>query len=155
MNETLPLDDETDLSRPWTAAEGISRGVCRLLTDMGCAVLCEFKLTSRRRVDVMGLTGAGQFLAVEVKSSVADFRADSKWPEYLPFCDRFYFAVTTDFPVDILPTGHGLIIADAWQAAVQRPAPLTPMNGNRRRNQTLRFARLGARRLQGLIDPPA
>ena len=32
MNETLPLDDETDLSRPWTAAEGISRGVCRLLT---------------------------------------------------------------------------------------------------------------------------
>ena len=122
---------------------------------MGCAVLCEFKLTSRRRVDVMGLTAAGQFLAVEVKSSLADFRTDSKWPEYLPFCDRFYFAVSSEFPLDILPVGHGLIIADSWQAAVRRESPVAHMNGNRRRNQTLRFARLGARRLQRLIDPPA
>ena len=111
MNDALRLGEEVDLSQTWGAAEGITRGVCRLLGDMGCAVLCEFKLTSRRRVDVMGLTAAGQFLAVEVKSSPANFRTDSKWPEYLPFCDRFYFAVSSEFTLDILPAGHGLIIA--------------------------------------------
>lgn len=135
-------------------AEGLCRGVCRLLADMGYAALPEFKLTSRRRVDVMGLSPSGQFLAVEIKSCLADFRADGKWPEYLAFCDRFYFAVGEDFPHAVLPAECGLIVADAWHGAIRRESPIAPMNGTRRRNQTLRFGRTAAHRLHGLIDPP-
>ena len=135
-------------------ADGLCRGVCRLLTGLGYATLPEFKLTSRRRVDVMGLGPGGHFLAVEIKSSPADFRADGKWPEYLAFCDRFYFAVAEDFPQTLLPPECGLIVADPWHGAIRREAMPAAMNGTRRRNQILRFGRTAAHRLQGLIDPP-
>lgn len=31
--------------------------------------------------------------AYEIKVSVSDFNRDSKWVEYLPYCEKFYFAV--------------------------------------------------------------
>ena len=149
----LSLPRSQDMETGWTAADGIARGVCRLLADMGYPTLTEFKLKSGRRVDVMGLGPAGRFLIVEIKSSAADFRADGKWPEYLPYCDLFYFAVGDQFPMDLLPGGRGVMVADAWHGAIRRPAPLAPMNGLRRRNQTRRFAATAARRLQDLLDP--
>lgn len=140
---------------PGSPADDITRGVIRLMGDLGFAPLTEFKLTSRRRVDVAALDRDGKFVVVEVKSSLADFRADTKWPEYLDFCDFFYFAVAPDFPNDILPVDHGLIFADSYEATIVRPALESPMNGNRRRTQTLRFARTGANRLSGRSDPAA
>ena len=139
---------------PGSAADGITRGVTRLLTDMGFAPLTEFKLINSRRVDVAALDAKGRFLVVEVKSSLADFRADNKWHEYLDFCDFFYFAVDADFPRERLPDDHGLIVADAYEAAIIRPAAEAAMNGNRRRTQTLRFARTGAARLTGRKEIP-
>lgn len=47
-----------------------------------------------RRVDIIGNKISGQIVIVEVKSSVADFRNDTKFHEYLPYCDRFYLATT-------------------------------------------------------------
>jgi len=138
-------------SPPGTA--GITRGVCRMLRAMGYEVVCEFKLTSRRRADVAGLDKQGRFVIVEVKSSLADFRADGKWPEYIPHCDAFYFAVDGSFPLHALPEDEGLIIADAYDGAVRRPALERPMNGNRRRAQLQHFARQAARRLSQLADP--
>ena len=52
------------------APRRIARGVCRLLGNMGCATILEFKLRSRRRVDVIGLDRAGRFVIAEVKSSL-------------------------------------------------------------------------------------
>lgn len=148
MNDEPRLDD---LPSPGTlrpqVTEGVTRGVVRLLWRMGCSPLTEFKLTSRRRIDVAGLDGQGRFLFVEVKSSVEDFRADGKWHEYRDFCDAFYFAVAPGFPNDILPRDAGLIIADAHDGAILRSADETSMNGNRRRKQTLNFARAAADRL--------
>jgi len=138
---------------PGSVADGITRGVVRLMGDMGFAPLTEFKLTNKRRVDVAALDRDGQFLVIEVKSSIADFRADNKWHDYLDFCDYFYFAVDADFPRDLIPDDCGLIIADSFEAAIVRPATQSPMNGNRRRTQTLRFARTGAQRLSGRGDP--
>lgn len=138
---------------PGSVADGITRGVIRLIGDMGFAPLTEFKLTNKRRVDVAALDRDGQFMVIEVKSSVADFRADNKWHEYLDFCDYFYFAIDTDFPRDLIPDDCGMIIADRHEAAIIRPAHHAPMNGNRRRTQTLRFARTGAQRLSGRRDP--
>ena len=130
----------------------LARGVGRLLTDMGYSPLPEFRLNSRRRVDVIGVDAKGRVVIVEIKCSLADYRADRKWPEYLDFCDCFYFAVPLDFPKDVLPTDTGLIIADAYGGEVVRPALGRPMNGNRRRGLTLLLARTAATRLGSLWD---
>lgn len=138
---------------PGSVTDDITRGVVKLMGDMGFAPLTEFKLTNKRRVDVAALDREGQFMVIEVKSSIADFRSDNKWHEYLDFCDYFYFAVDPDFPRDLIPDDCGLIIADSHDAAILRPAIQSLMNGNRRRTQTLRFARTGAQRLSGRGDP--
>lgn len=49
-----------------------------------------------RRADVIGNKISGEIVIIEVKSSVADFRSDSKWHEYLKYADRFYLAFTKD-----------------------------------------------------------
>ena len=103
----------SEAPEPSKAGE-VSRGVCRLLADLGYATITEFTLKNGRRADVAGLDKRGKIIIVEVKSSAADFRSDAKWPEYLEHCDEFFFAVAEDFPHDILPAEHGLIIADRW-----------------------------------------
>ncbi len=135
----------------------MARGVCRRLLDLGYRPLTEFTLTGGRRVDVIGLNDASRFLVVEIKTSVADFRSDAKWHDYLPYCDEYYFAVPPDFPADLLPDDHGLIVADAFDAAVRRPAPVVPMNGTRRRHQVLKFGLAASERLFRSADswPPA
>lgn len=40
------------------------------------------------------------FTIVEVKSCLADFRSDQKWQKYVRFCNRLYFAVDEEFPID-------------------------------------------------------
>ena len=131
----------------------IRRGVARLLTDLGYSVLYEFRLTNGRRVDVIGLNDETEFVVVEVKSSVADFRGDRKWREYLPFCDRFYFGVSERFPDRLLPGDCGVIVADAYGGAIRREAAPVPVNGTRKRRQIVRFALAAAGRLQRRIDP--
>ena len=55
--------------------------------------LAEFSLKNNRRADVRGLYGRGKFIIIEIKTRAVYFHADQKWPEYLDFCDVFYFAV--------------------------------------------------------------
>ena len=136
-----------------TAEARLRRGVARLLTDLGYAVLYEFKLTNGRRVDVIGLNDETEFVIVEIKSSVEDFRGDRKWREYLPYCERFYFAVPERFPERLLPGDCGVIVADAYGGAVRREASPIAVNAARRRRQVLRFALAAAGRLQRRIDP--
>ncbi len=134
---------------PADRTNGIVRGATRLLVDIGYRTLTELQLGNGRRVDVIGLDRQGRFAVVEVKSSVADFRADGKWLEYLPYCDAFYFAVDTEFLLEILPPDVGVIVADAYAGAVRRNAHVMAMNASRRRALTVRFARTAAGRLDG------
>jgi hypothetical protein len=69
-------------------AAAVQRGVCRLLRSLGFATITELPLASGRRVDVMAVGPGGEIWVVEIKSSLADLRADDKWPEYEGFCDR-------------------------------------------------------------------
>lgn len=131
----------------------LARGVCRALAQRGFATLTEFSLASGRRADVMALGRDGELVIVEIKSSVADFRSDRKWPEYRAFCDRLYFAVPDGFPREMIPTECGLIMADAFGAAVLREASAEPVVAARRRAVMLRFARHAARRLHRMVDP--
>lgn len=130
-----------------------TRGVARHMVNLGYAVLSEFSLANNRRADVVGLADDGKFAIVEVKVSVADLRADRKWPEYEDFCDRLYFAVPSGFPADLVPERAGLIIADSWGAEVIREAPDTGLHASRRKALTMRFARAAAQRHQRLVDP--
>src|SRR5258708_39100790 len=133
----------------------LARGVCRALQQHGYASLLEFALANGRRADVMALGRAGEIAIVEIKSSLADFRADRKWPDYWEFCDRLYFAVAADFPRHLIPAECGLIVADPFGASLLRESPLQPLNAARRRAVTLRFALVGAQRLRRTLDPGA
>ena len=134
------------------AAE-ITRGVRRTLAAHGLTSLTEFRLKGGRRADIVAVDGGCKLTIVEVKSSVADFRADGKWPEYRDYCDLFYFAVRADFPLALIPEGCGLLVADAYEASIVRPAPEQPLNAARRRSVLLRFATAAAGRLHRLEDP--
>jgi hypothetical protein len=134
-------------------AGDICRGVCRHLIDLGFSVLTEFRLTSNRRVDVIGVNKGGIFVVVEVKSSVVDFRTDAKWPDYRSFADKLYFAVANGFPIELLPPNCGIIIADAYNAVIFQDAPDKKMHATRRRTQILRFAQTAADRLHRARDP--
>ena len=136
-------------------ALNIQRGVRRLLAEMGCVSLPEFSLANGRRADVIALCGAGRLTIVEIKSSVADFRADRKWPDYRDFCDRFFFAIPDTVPESLIPEACGLIVADAFGAAILREPPAHPLAGARRKAVTLRFAHNAARLLHALADPGA
>jgi len=141
------------MSDPREFPKELARGVCRALAHRGFATLLEVSLANGRRADVLGLGRNGEIVIVEVKSSVADFRADRKWPEYREFCDRLYFAVSDGFPRELIPEDCGLIIADGFGAAVLREAPSLALAPARRRAVLLRFAQLGAGRLRRLLDP--
>jgi hypothetical protein len=131
----------------------ICRGVCRSLAERGYASLTEFPLANGRRADVIGLGRGGDLVIVEVKSSVADFRADRKWPEYWDFCDRLYFAVGDGFPRDLIPEECGLVVADGFAAAFLREPATRALVAARRKALTLRFALTAASRLRRTIDP--
>ena len=94
----------------------LARGLCRTLVDRGHAALREFSLPNGRRADVMAVAGNGEILIAEIKTSVPDLRADSKWPEYRPWCDRLYFCVPVGFDTGLLPDDCGLIVADGYAA---------------------------------------
>ncbi len=141
------------LDLPPTSGQRLARGVCRHLAATGFATVEELTLPGGLRVDVIALGPKGEFWIVECKSGRADFAADHKWQGYLEFCDRFFWAVDADFPVAILPPETGLILADDWDAEVQRIGPEAPLPGARRKAMTQRFARHAALRLQGLRDP--
>lgn len=136
-----------------SVADVLARGLGRYFTDLGYQSLTEFKLRNRRRADLFAINRDSHIILVEIKSSEADFRADQKWPDYLDFCDAFYFAVPPEFPSDLLPAEHGLIVADAYHAEILRPAADDPVNATRRRHLILRFGLTAAARLQGLADP--
>lgn len=144
--------DAAPLLEPSTATAEITRGAGRFLSDLGYDWLREFRLATGRRVDLMGVNRRGAFAIVEVKSSLADFRADGKWQDYLDWCDSFYFAVAADFPDDVLPAEQGLIVADGYGAAIVREAPPAQLHASRRKALTLRFARKAARRLNVTQD---
>lgn len=142
------MQNVLDLEKPLSpGATQIARGVLRLMGDHGYAGVTEMTLANGRRADIAAIGTDGEVSIIEIKSSLNDFRSDRKWPEYQPYCDRFYFAVGHDFPRSVIPDTVGLIVADAFGGAILRPAPLDKIAGARRKAVTLRFARLAANRL--------
>jgi hypothetical protein len=133
----------------------LARGVCRTLEQLAYVSLVEFPLADGRRADILALGKTGDLVIIEVKTSVADFRADRKWGAYRDFSDRLYFAVPNDFPRVLIPDECGLMVADSFSAAVLRDGSTMRLDASRRRALTMRFARIAATRLHRLVDPEA
>lgn len=155
MHSVMPTQAFGDPVPEGRAAD-IVRGVQRMMGELGFATLTEMTLASGRRADVIGISGKGEIVIVEVKSCLNDYATDQKWPEYADYCDRFYFAVDIDFPHDRLPETEGYIVADQFGGAIVRPAAEDRIAGARRKAVTLSFARLAAARLLRVVsDDPA
>ncbi len=146
------MNPPDDLSR-LLPGQRLQRGVARALRQFDFVCVEELVPTPGLRVDVMGLGPKGEVWIIECKSSRADFRADQKWQGYLDWCDRFFWAVGGDFPVELLPQGQGLMLADAYDAEIIRMSPETPLAPARRKVMVQKFARHAASRLQALRDP--
>lgn len=140
-------------------ARDVARGVGRLLFREDRIALCEVPLGNGRRADIMALGPKGCLTIVEIKVSRGDLRGDGKWPDYLDYCDRYFWAVPDGFDLApfeepwFRPEIAGLIVADRYDAVVLRAAADRPLASSRRRAETLRFARRAARRLLAAGDP--
>jgi hypothetical protein len=148
-----PSDSPLVDGRQSETALAIARGTARYLYALGYCVVSELPLPSGRRADLVALGGDGEIIIVEIKSSVADFRADQKWMDYRRHCDRLFFATHAGVPGDIFPAEAGLIVADAFGASIVSEAPEQRIPAATRRSVTLRFAHAAALRLQAVADP--
>jgi hypothetical protein len=131
----------------------VARGTARLLRSLGFSCLSEVPLPSGRRADLVALNERGEIWIVEIKSSLADLRADDKWPDYRLHCDRLFFAFTQELSCDLFPGDTGLIVADAYGAHLHCEAPEHKLPAATRKAMMLRFATTAAQRLNRLHDP--
>jgi hypothetical protein len=143
----------TEAVRNYERARAILRGTQRLLRALDFESLSEITLGNGRRADVLAIGRAGEIWIVEIKSSIADFRADQKWPEYREYCDALLFAVAPDFPTEILPADTGLILADAYAGDLVRSPPAHALTAARRKALTISIARTASMRLLAQSDP--
>ena len=146
---------------PPLVASDVCRGVTRLFLRHELIALAEVPLDGGRRADLMAIDARGCLVIVEIKVSRADLLGDGKWQDYLPHCDRFFWAVPAGFdwsPLEgeaFLPERTGVIVADRYDAAILREARTEPLAAATRRKCTLAFARRAARRLINHLDPDA
>jgi hypothetical protein len=140
-------------------AADVARGVARLFLRHDLMSVTEVPLGNGRRADILALCPKGIVTIVEIKVSRADLLSDTKWPDYLDFCDRYFWAVPQGFDLALmdrdvlLPGCTGLIVADRYDAAILREPVTRPLSPARRKVETLRFARRAARRLLESIEP--
>ena len=140
-------------------AQDVCRGISRLFARNGIWVLAEMPLRNGRRADLMGIDAKGKIVIVEVKTARGDLMGDSKWPDYLDFCDRFYWGLPPELDRaclesdDFRPDMCGVIVADGYDAEIVRPAPSHPLAAARRRVEVERLARTALRRQLVAQDP--
>lgn len=141
------------------AATDVARGIGRLFARNDIWCLPEVPLKNGRRADLMGIDAKGLIVIVEIKVARSDLLGDAKWPDYLDYCDRFYWGLPPALDRSPLesaayrPDTCGVIVADGYDAEILRPAALAPLAAARRKTQVEHLARVAMRRHTALIDP--
>ncbi|WP_295635888.1 MmcB family DNA repair protein [Novosphingobium sp.] len=141
------------------AAAHVSRGVLRLFARNDIWCLTEMPLRGGRRADIMGVDAKGRIVIVEIKVARADLFGDTKWTDYLEFCDRFYWGLAPHLDracmqtEAFLPDVCGLIVADGYDAEILRSAASLPLAASRRKVEVERLARASMRRHVVRTDP--
>lgn len=145
--------------RPVLGAGDVARGIGRLFARNDIWCLAEVPLKNGRRADLMGIDAKGLVVIVEIKVARADLLGDAKWPDYLDYCDRFYWGLPPALdraPLEseaFRPATCGVIVADSYDAEILRPAALEPLAAARRKAQVEYLARIAMRRHMAMIDP--
>ena len=145
---TTPEHDNAIVDAP-----AVCRGIARLFARNDIWCLPEMPLRNARRADLMGMDAKGRIVIVEVKVAKADLLGDSKWLDYLDFCDRFYWGLSPALDRTIvdaeayLPDRCGVIVGDGYDAEIVRPAQSHPLAAARRKKEVERMARHAMRRL--------
>lgn len=140
-------------------ASALARGIQRLFARNDIWCLTEMPLRNARRADLMGIDPKGKIIIVEIKVARGDLLGDGKWPDYLDFCDKFYWGLPPTLDrgcldtEDYKPDCCGIICADAYDAEIVRPAPSHPLNAARRKKEIERLARVALRRQLVALDP--
>lgn len=140
-------------------AASVARGIGRLFARNGIWCLGEVPLKNGRRADLMGIDAKGFVVIVEIKVARGDLLGDTKWPDYLDQCDRFFWGVPPELDRQPLETeGYrpeccGVIVADGYDGEILRHAPLDPLAAARRKKLVERLARIAMRRHTTLLDP--
>lgn len=154
-----PLSSELPTSTGAPCATDVARGIGRLFARNDIWCLPEMPLRCGRRADLMGLDAKGHVVIVEIKVSRADLLGDAKWPDYLDYCDRFFWGLAPGLDrrcLDeeaFLPERCGVILADGYDAEIIRPAPLQRLAAPRRKVEVERLARTAMRRAVHGADP--
>lgn len=139
-------------------ARAVARGICRLFARNDIWCLQEMPLRNGRRADLMGIDPKGRIVLVEIKVSRADLLGDGKWPDYLDYCDRFFWGLPPQLDRACLdgeafrPDSCGVIVADGYDGEILRPAPTFPLAAARRKVEVERLARAALRRLLAAGD---
>lgn len=140
-------------------AGDVARGIGRLFARNDIWCLPEVPLKNGRRADLMGIDAKGLIVIVEIKVARADLLGDAKWPDYLDYCDRFYWGLPPALdraPLEseaYRPGTCGVIVADGYDAEILRSAALEPLAAARRKTQVEQLARIAMRRHMALLDP--
>jgi hypothetical protein len=155
-------DSPMPLAAPLALAAGdVARGIGRLFARNDIWCLPEVPLRNGRRADLMGIDAKGLVVIVEIKVARADLLGDAKWPDYLDYCDRFFWGLPPGLDRTPLeseayrPGTCGVIVADGYDAEILRPAALEPLAAARRKTQVEHLARIAMRRHMALLDPLA
>lgn len=152
MNDSPVLDTLPE-------ATSVCRGIQRLFARNDVWLLPEMPLRNGRRADLMGLDLKGRIIIIEVKVQRSDLLGDGKWPDYLDFCDRFYWGLPPNLDRAVLdgedyrPDCCGIVVADGYDGEIVRPAPLHPLAAARRKTEVERIARTSLRRATVAADP--
>lgn len=160
MTGSAPLSlDSSPEPLAQASACDVARGIMRLFARNDIWCVSEVALKNGRRADLMGIDARGRVIIVEIKVARGDLMGDAKWPDYLDFCDRFYWGLAPHLdraPLDgeaFMPDKCGVIVADAYDGEIVRPAPLDPLAPARRKVLVERLARMAMRRHTALLDP--
>ncbi|AKH43263.1 hypothetical protein FHS61_001035 [Altererythrobacter atlanticus] len=159
MTESDVIAQERGLGQEDRRSAAVARGICRLFARNDVWMLSEMPLRNGRRADLMGIDPKGRIVIVEIKTARSDLLGDGKWPDYLDFCDRFYWGLPPELDracldgQDFRPDCCGVIVADEYDAEIVRPAPSQPLAAARRKVEVERLARAALRRRLSAIDP--
>ena len=147
------------LAEELRAARLVARGIARLFARNDIWCLAEMPLRNNRRADLMGIDAKGHVVIVEIKVARGDLLGDTKWPEYLDYCDRYYWGLPPGLDraplagAAFLPDFCGVIVADGYDGEIIRPAPTIPLAPARRKVEVERLARAALRRMVTSGDP--
>jgi hypothetical protein len=135
-------------------AEHIRQIVAKYFTDKLWAVHFEVGIvkSGRLRVDVLATNMRSEIVIVEIKSSVADFKADKKMGLYAKYCDKLYLAMSEEVYAKVkhlVPKGIGVFLVGRVTMRNKKRATINEIKRSVRLNVITRMAYRSASATRG------